>query len=44
MTASLAILGLIAILVVYELLDQRWGATLGGRRAAHDDSRAIARH
>ncbi|MFO1048331.1 MAG: hypothetical protein U1E52_10585 [Geminicoccaceae bacterium] len=44
MTASLAILGLIAILVVYELLDRRWGATLGGRHPGRDDSRAIARH
>ena len=37
MTASLAILGLIAILVVYELLDQRWGATVVAARPAHDD-------
>ena len=44
MTASLAILGLIAILVVYELLDQRWGASLGRGHSARDDSGAIARH
>ncbi len=44
MTASLAILGLIAILVVYELLDRRWGASLGGGHSARDDSGAIARH